>query len=253
MDLVDFMDEVRLSSRLTKQCIDSEGKCLEEKPGTDETQDKDSIPSKTSANVEQSDIESQIRGELADLHAPRKQRSRIQYLDTDTECLCFIQCSPPVSARATVDQILQEVLKTGESRSRYIQRLAPVDKLCRAEQDAIRSTATEVLSNFFSSDQPRTYRIEPRIRSHTSLSRDILISLIASCVPDNGGHRANLTQPDVVILVEVLKNVCGVGVIENYEQMGKFNVQTVAQRGGQNVSSSRVAAARGGDIANEET
>ncbi|WFC99444.1 hypothetical protein MYAM1_002188 [Malassezia yamatoensis] len=225
MDLIDFMEEVRSSTHLTKQCVDSQGNSLEQTAVTTETHYNKKSPSNTTANAEQCDIESQIRGELADLHAPRKHRSGVMYLDTDTECLCFVQCSPPVSARATVHRILQDVLKTGESRSRYIQRLAPVDKLCRAEQDAIRLTATKVLSDFFSSDQPRT----------------------------NGGHKANLTQPDVVILVEVLKNVCGIGVVGNYEQMGKFNVQTVAQRGGQNVSSSRVAAARDENIASGQT
>lgn len=74
------------------------------------------------------------------------------------------------------------------------------------------------------------YRIEPRIRSHTALTRDLLIPLVASCVPSGGGHRADLQQPEVVILVEVLKNVCGMGVVEDYEQLGKFNMQTVAQQ-----------------------
>lgn len=83
------------------------------------------------------------------------------------------------------------------------------------------------------------YRIEPRIRSHTSLSRDTLIPLIASCIPDNAAHRVDLVNAEIVILVEVLKNVCGIGAMEDYERLGKLNVQTLAQRA-QNLAPSRV-------------
>lgn len=58
----------------------------------------------------------------------------------------------------------------------------------------------------------------------------MLIPLVASCIPADGGHRVDLANADVVILVEVLKNVCGIGAIEGYERLGKLNVQTLAQR-----------------------
>ncbi|WFC94759.1 hypothetical protein MBRA1_001393 [Malassezia brasiliensis] len=187
------------------------------------------------------DIEAQIRGELAALRAPRKTSTRVTALDTDTECMCFVQCTPPMDAARVVARVLEDVIKTGESRSRFVQRLAPVDALCRADVDAIRATATQVLPRYFPADRPRTYRIEPRIRSHTSLSRDVLIPLVASCIPDTAAHRADLAHPEVVILVEVLKNVCGIGAVEDYERLGKLNVQTLAQRSGQAVATSRVA------------
>ena len=72
------------------------------------------------------------------------------------------------------------------------------------------------------------YRIEPRIRSHTSVTRDRLIPLVASCVPES--HRADLSKSEVVILVEIFKNVCGIGALEDYEELGKMNVQTLVQR-----------------------
>lgn len=41
----------------------------------------------------------------------------------------------------------------------------------------------------------------------------------------------------------MLKNVCGIGAVEDYERLGKLNVQTLAQRSGQAVATSRVAPA----------
>ena len=119
--------------------------------------------------------------------------------------------------------------ETGASRSRYVQRLVPVRVLCRADTDSIRTAATAALAPAFA-DQPRTYRVEPRIRSHTSLSRDVLIPLVASCVPTNVAHRVDLAHPDVIIVVEVLRNVCGIGTVDEYERFGKWNVQTLVER-----------------------
>lgn len=49
----------------------------------------------------------------------------------------------------------------------------------------------------------------------------------------------DLANAEIVILVEVLKNVCGIGAMEDYERLGKLNVQTLAQRA-QNLAPSRV-------------
>lgn len=74
------------------------------------------------------------------------------------------------------------------------------------------------------------YRIEPRIRAHTSLTRDTLIPLIAACVPADEGHHVDLAHPDVILVVEVLRNVCGIGALHDYERWAKYNVQTLAER-----------------------
>lgn len=174
------------------------------------------------------DIESQIEKELADMRRPAEP-SRISSLDTDTECLCFIQCLPPVDSFSLLKDVLRTMEATGASRSRYVQRLVPVRVLCRADTDSIRTAATAALAPAFA-DQPRTYRVEPRIRSHTSLSRDVLIPLVASCVPTNAAHRVDLAHPDVIIVVEVLRNVCGIGTVDEYERFGKWNVQTLVER-----------------------
>ncbi|KAL4399206.1 RNA binding protein [Malassezia pachydermatis] len=196
--------------------------------------------SKSHSGASHDDIEAQIQQELASLQQPNAVASathhdtptRISVLDTDTECLCFLQCAPPVDAHTLAKRFLQDVATDGESRSRYVQRISPVRILCRADLEAIKAAATKALASTFPASQPRTYRIEPRIRAHTSLSRDVLIPLIASCVPSNADHRVDLAQPDVLIVVEVLRNVCGIGVLDEYEALGKWNVQTLATRQG---------------------
>jgi tRNA acetyltransferase TAN1 len=47
------------------------------------------------------------------------------------------------------------------------------------------------------------YKIEARIRNHTTLSRPTIIQEVAKCVPE--GHVVDLDDPEVFVLVEVFK------------------------------------------------
>ncbi|WFD24309.1 hypothetical protein MEQU1_003008 [Malassezia equina] len=174
------------------------------------------------------DIESQVHAELAALRAPS--REHVVALDTDTECLCFLACPAPVDATRLVLRLLQHTETTGEAYSRFVQRVTPVCVLCHADTDSIQHAAPRALRAAFPRNRACTYRIEPRIRAHTSLTRDTLIPLIAACVPSDEGHRVDLAHPDVIIVVEVLRNVCGIGALHDFERWGKWNVQTLAER-----------------------
>lgn len=182
------------------------------------------------------DIEAQIQQELRALQEPRQ--ARFVALDTDTECLCFIQCRPPVDSFRLLKRVLEDVRATGATRSRFVQRVSPVRVMCRADTESIRAAAAGALAPAFGGTEARSvrdetvltqYRIEPRIRAHTSLSRDVLIPLVASCVPSSAAHRVDLARPDVIIVVEVLRNVCGIGTLDAYAELGKWNVQTLAE------------------------
>jgi hypothetical protein len=47
------------------------------------------------------------------------------------------------------------------------------------------------------------YKIEMRIRNHTTISRDTLIQTVARCIPEC--HSVDLNNPQLFILVEVFK------------------------------------------------
>ncbi|KAG6874987.1 hypothetical protein C0992_005660 [Termitomyces sp. T32_za158] len=68
--------------------------------------------------------------------------------------------------------------------------------------------------------------IELRVRNHSVISRPEFIQSIAQCVPE--GHAVELTNPEVFILVEVFKSVCGISIVRNYYDMQKFNMSEIA-------------------------
>ena len=50
---------------------------------------------------------------------------------------------------------------------------------------------------------PLQYKIEMRIRNHTAITKDDAIKAIAESVPV--GHKVDLSNPDLCILVEIFK------------------------------------------------
>jgi len=64
------------------------------------------------------------------------------------------------------------------------------------------------------------------MRNHTTLSKPNIIQEIAKCFPE--GHKVDLDDPEVFVLVEIFKNICGVSVVKDYYHLQKFNVMEIA-------------------------
>lgn len=61
-------------------------------------------------------------------------------------------------------------------------------------------------------------------RHNSNVDRDTVIKDLAQLVSDrNSKHVVNLTHPTHAIIVEVMKNICGLSVIRNYFDFSKYN------------------------------
>ncbi|SPO23733.1 related to TAN1 - putative tRNA acetyltransferase [Ustilago trichophora] len=196
------------------------------------------------------DIASQIAAELKDIKSSErpsrgfKSKSsntavRFKNVETDTECFLFISVSPPFDPYLLVYTILTEVETTGEPRSRFVQRLTPVTTTCSANAEDLTLLSRTILPQHFSTtaSEAKTFKIDPRIRSHSKLKRNDVIQIIASNIPtaegEQGGertriHTANLSNPELWIVVEVVKNSAAISVVKDYERFKKLNLQSVA-------------------------
>ncbi|PFH48748.1 hypothetical protein AMATHDRAFT_149123 [Amanita thiersii Skay4041] len=194
-----------------------------ENPQDDETTKADASPN------DQGDLslEEKIANEVSTIKKP-KRGSRFVNCQTNTQCVVFISCKPPVDPVELVLQHVKNVKETGIARTRYTHRLVPVSDTCVANPPEIQSLCQRVFEPFFSKnpDKKYTYKIELRVRNHTTMQRMDLIQTIALCVPQ--GHTVSLTEPDIFILVEVFKSTCGVSVVEDYYKLAKFNVVELA-------------------------
>lgn len=55
-----------------------------------------------------------------------------------------------------------------------------------------------------------------------------VIQTVAASVPPP--HRADLTQPEYIISVEIFKSNVGIGILPRYEQSKRYNPQMIAQQ-----------------------
>ncbi|TFK93951.1 hypothetical protein K466DRAFT_536924 [Polyporus arcularius HHB13444] len=173
------------------------------------------------------DIEKQIAKEVSSMKRPRKE-TRFANCQTNTPCVVFISCKPPVDPVKLVTTHVQNVVNTGVTNTRYSQRMTPVSGSCVANISEIQALCQRVVKPVFTADPEKkySYKIELRIRNHNTLTREKLIPELAKCVPE--GHTVSLDNPELFILVEIFKSVCGISVVRDYYKLQKFNVMEIA-------------------------
>lgn len=243
------MDAMRNGVASESSVLSSRTKEEAESPAQHPVQEKGGEPERVmKEDKAEDDIAAQIAAELKDIKATERPRRggsskvaapRFKSVETDTECFLFISVSRPFDPYLLVYTILSEVQVSGEPRTRFVQRLTPVTTTCPANPSDLTSLARTILPTFFSSnpDQGKTFKIDPRIRSHSKLKRNDVIQIVASQIPtsepaEDGQskriHNANLGNPDLWIVVEVVKNSAAISVLEDYERFKKMNLQSVA-------------------------
>lgn len=172
------------------------------------------------------DVEAQIASEVSAIKRPRTE-PRFVNCQTNTPCVLFISCKPPVNPVELVMKHMKNVEDTGIARTRYTHRMIPVSDSCVANLPEIQALCHSIFKPFFSRHPGRkfTYKIELRVRNHTTIPRPMLIQHIAQCVPEC--HSVDLENPDIFILVEIFKSVCGVSIVRDYYRLQKFNVMEI--------------------------
>jgi len=173
------------------------------------------------------DIEKALAKELQTLKKAKKER-RFVNCPIDSPCLLYLLCKPPVDPLVLIETHFKNIERTGVTHLRHTYRLLPVQAVCDARFDAIASLCEEnVLPHFQKAEGVLRYKVEIRIRNHNTLDRDELIKLIAKSVPEP--HKVDLKVPEVFILVEVFKTICGISVVHDYFRYKKFNVTEFCQ------------------------
>ncbi|KAG1817464.1 hypothetical protein EV424DRAFT_1030351 [Suillus variegatus] len=182
---------------------------------------------------EDDDLETQIAKEVAALKRPKVEK-RFSNCLTNTNCVIFMSCKPPVDPVKLVMKHVENVQKTGVTRTKYTHRLTPVSGTCVANLPELHSLCHRTVAaycvpenqNSEGSPRARKYKIELRTRNHNTLTRMEIIQEVAKCMPSN--YTVDLDDPDVFVLVEVFKSTVGVSIVEDYYRYQKFNVMELA-------------------------
>ena len=114
--------------------------------------------------------------------------------------------------------------------SRFITRMIPMQATCFASEEEIHLTAAALIDKFFPSDST-TFAITTKKRNCDGLDRGNVIKLIAGSVYQKFPNcKVDLKNPEVTIVVEVCKTLCGVSVVRNASiEFDHFNVAKVRE------------------------
>ncbi|GFR12417.1 THUMP domain-containing protein 1 [Trichonephila clavata] len=173
------------------------------------------------------DIEEELKKEIEGIKCNKR---RFQQVRTMVKGILFINTTiPDPTYLATT--IFDKVLMTGQKKGRFILKMIPIIITCKATQNDIRKHLDDYLQNFTKDDINKkiSHKIESKIRHNTNLSTSHILWYFRESVekyaPD---WTVSLTEPQIVISVYVLRNICCIGFLKNYIAYKKYNLSEAA-------------------------
>ncbi|ODV78843.1 uncharacterized protein CANTADRAFT_7167 [Suhomyces tanzawaensis NRRL Y-17324] len=189
-------------------------------------------------------VEEQIQKELDELkEAKTSKKELLKPIELGCECLVFIKTRKPVVPEILVERICAESASSGIKTTRFTQKLSPVTYSVSATLDELRKLAKLVLAPHFHKEvgqKPYKFAIQVSKRNFNSIPRGDMIKTIAECVGREHGHSVDLKQYDKLIVVECYKSNIGMGVVNDYLKLEKFNLQQLFEKNAVSDGVSRV-------------
>ncbi|KAG5238380.1 THUMP domain-containing protein [Salix suchowensis] len=176
--------------------------------------------------VEEKSIDRLIEDELKELGDKNKRR----FLSLDSGCngVVFVQMRKidgDPCPKDIVQHIMTSTASTRKHMSRFIMRVLPIEVACYASEEEISRAITPVVEKYFPVDtqDPLKFAVMYEARANSGIDRMKIINSVAKSVP--GPHKVDLGNPDKTIVVEIVKTVCLIGVIEKYKELSKYNLR----------------------------
>mmetsp|Transcript_11794 Transcript_11794/g.35966 ORF Transcript_11794/g.35966 Transcript_11794/m.35966 type:complete len:375 (-) Transcript_11794:135-1259(-) len=139
----------------------------------------------------------------------------------------------------TVTSILDDAKTSGQGKCRYCVRFIPVQNSCYAKiEDATEMCRKLAQQNLppvegdVAEEKSPKFAIVFRKRNNSTADRDKFIESIAKAMPQ--GYKVDLTKPDWVLAIEIMRTTCCAAFVQRYHELGKLNVKTIIEKYHQN-------------------
>lgn len=172
-----------------------------------------------------------------------KRRFRFEAIDTGLNNCCFISTILDDPKELAL-RILRDLTETKKLKSRHILRLMPIEVVAKANLKDIINAAGQLFDKYFLG-KPKTFAIIFNRRLNNSLDRLDVINELASVIASkNRLHKANLKQPELAVIVEIIKGLCLISVVPQFYELKKYNLAEIcgqrSENGGQSKDSDPV-------------
>eukprot|EP00124_Ichthyophonus_hoferi_P004664 Ihof_evm2s542 gene=Ihof_evmTU2s542 len=160
---------------------------------------------------EEESVADALKKEIENLKKEKNDKAektpRISPLDMDrTRGVLFIQCAEPIDPEVLVLSIMKDCSETKQLRTRFIQRMIPVSTTCKANEGDIVKAARGVIAPYFHQPEQSNvkYAVWYRARNNEALDRLTIINALAVLATEGKEHKVDLTNPDLVIVAEIV-------------------------------------------------
>ena len=156
---------------------------------------------------------------------------RFQNVDCKAKNCIFIKTtldSPTEVAYA----ILSDLEKTKVQKTRHAIRMLPVAATCKAVMKNIEETAETLFKPYFETEfgVGIKYTSVCKIRNNQSISRMAILPNLGRIIKEmNPLHSLCYDEPELVILIEVIRNICCISVIRDFFRFRKYNLLEVVK------------------------
>lgn len=175
------------------------------------------------------DILDQLSGAIEKTKEETKEKTyKFKSLDSGSKGLGFI--------RADIDDfhelivtIIADLATTKVKRTRFTNRIIPIEKVCSAKIDDIMNAAGEIFDKHFLKE-PCTYAINFNHRCNNDFQRDEVIKQLAELINlKNIKNKVDLRNPQKTVIVEIVKGLCLLSVVPDYVKYKKYNLNEIAK------------------------
>ncbi|XP_037818078.1 THUMP domain-containing protein 1 homolog [Lucilia sericata] len=171
-------------------------------------------------------LQKQIDATQLKIKTPGKRR--FQAVDTGASNCVFIKTTldDPV---AMAGHIVKDIAETKQQKTRHLLRLVPIDAVCKANDKDIVNTAGQLCDKYFLKE-PTTFSIVFNKRFNNDINRDQMIREIADLIhAKNIKNKVDLKHAKRSLIVEVIKGLCCLSVVDDYMGMKKYNLVELAR------------------------
>ncbi|XP_057482926.1 uncharacterized protein LOC130769710 isoform X1 [Actinidia eriantha] len=179
-----------------------------------------------SEKMEEKSVDKLIEEELAELGDRSKRR--FSNLDSGCNGVVFVQMrkrDEDPGTKDIVQHMMTSVALTRKHTSRFMLRVLPVEVTCYASEEEITRAVKPLISRYFpvETQTAHTFAVLYEARANTGIDRMKIINAVAKSVP--APHKVDLNNPDKNIVVQIVKTVCLMGVVEKYKELSKYNLR----------------------------
>ncbi|PSR90164.1 THUMP domain-containing protein [Actinidia chinensis var. chinensis] len=209
------------------KCHGSQGVEGEEPPAKKQLKtDASKCGNVISNKMEEKSVDKLIEEELAELGDRSKRR--FSNLDSGCNGVVFVQMRKRDGDPGTKDivqHMMTSVASTRKHTSRFMLRVLPVEVTCYASEEEITRAIKPLISQYFpvETQTANKFAVLYEARANTGIDKMKIINAVAKSVP--APHKVDLNNPDKNIVVQIVKTVCLMGVVEKYKELSKYNLR----------------------------